>query len=156
MYAALQKSGNKHEMTYTPASGGHAQNYTGSLDFFKKALAANKNGCLDPKSPRFDSLATYCDSCKCDEQTAVAPVSAPVKAVVSIGYSKSINGAAETVSILSSGRHTLQVFNVSGAKVMSVSGLGKTTYSLRDVKRGVYFVKVSADGITKIGKIARF
>lgn len=156
LFNALKASGNKHEMTYTPASGGHAQNYTGSLDFFKKALAANKDGCLDPKNPKFDSLATYCSTGKCGDVTAVAPVSAPVKAVLSIGYSKRINGGAENISILSPSRHTLQVFSALGAKVISESGLGKTTYSLGGVKPGVYFVKVSIEGVTTIDKIARF
>ncbi len=154
LYNAFQKSGNKHEMTYTPASGGHAQNYTGSLDFFKKALAANKEGCLDPKSQKFDSLATYCGTATCC--TPVATISAPVEGMLSIGYSQRINKGAETISILSPGRHTIQIFDASGAKVMSESGLGKTKYRLGGVKRGIFFVKVSVKGITTIEKIAKF
>jgi hypothetical protein len=73
MFYALQMSGNQYEMTYTPTSGGHAANFTGSLDFFKKALAANKEGCLDPKSSAFDPLAIYCSSDICCTRVVTVP-----------------------------------------------------------------------------------
>ena len=47
-------------------SGGHAANFTGSLDFFKKTLEANKESCLDPGHEKFDPLAAYC-SFSCDQ-----------------------------------------------------------------------------------------
>ena len=154
LYNALTASGNKHEMTYTPASGGHAQNYTGSLDFFKKALAANKEGCLDPKSPKFDSLATYCGTITCC--SPVSTVRAPGEGMLSIECPLRISKGAEIISISSQGRHTIQIFDASGAKVMSESGLGKTKYKLGEVKRGVYFAKVFVEGITTIEKMVRF
>ncbi len=79
LFAALQKSGNQKEMTYTPASGGHAANFTGSLDFFKKALTANKEGCLDPANEKFDPLATYCSTGTCC--TPVATIPAPCEKI---------------------------------------------------------------------------
>jgi len=156
LYNALSKSANKHEMTYTPASGGHAANYTGSLDFFKKALAANKEGCLDPGSQKFDSLATYCSTGKCCDQTAVKPVTTPDNTVLYIGNSRRIDKGAETISILSPGRHNLQIFNSLGAKVISESGRGNAIYSLMKIRPGIYFVKLSVDGITTFDKIARY
>jgi acetyl esterase/lipase len=150
LYAALGKSGNKKENSYTPASGGHAANFTGSLEFFKKALAANKEGCLDPTNPKFDSLATYCSTGNCCAQVSTISVPAKIRCLQKTGKD------AEKISVVSSGRHTLQVFNASGIKVMSKSGLGKTTYSLEGIKHGVYFVNVSINGITSAEKIVRF
>jgi hypothetical protein len=114
MFAALQKSGNQHEMTYTPASGGHAANFTGSLDFFKKALAANKEGCLDPESPSFDPLATYCSTGNCCTQVATVP--APV-CIKSPAPASSFNGTI--LRVFENKPFTLSVFDCSGRVLMS-------------------------------------
>jgi acetyl esterase/lipase len=156
MFNALKASGNKHEMTYTPASGGHAANFTGALDFFKKALAANKEGCLDPKSSKFDSLATYCTAATCCNNLPDA-VTAPAEPVAALSpeYSK-ISKGAEAVTVSYVGRHTLQVFDALGVKIISAAGKGKTNYNLSGLKRGIYFVKVSVEGKSVIKTIARY
>jgi acetyl esterase/lipase len=148
LYNALKASGNKHEMTYTPASGGHAQNYTGALDFFKKALAANKEGCLDPKNPKFDSLATY--------YMPVATLGAPAHGMRPIERLQRANNDAAMTGILSPGRHSLRIFDASGAEVMSEYGFGKTKCRVGEIKHGIYFVKVTLEGKTRIEKMARF
>lgn len=157
LYDALIASRNKKDITFTPKQGGgHEANFNGSLDFFKKALSSNKEGCLDPNSPKFDSMATYCSSGDCCDPSSVAKTMGPTKNMLSIGYSQRINKTAETVSILSSGKHTLQIFNAFGAKVMNKSGLGKTNYNLGGIKSGVYIVKVSVNGLIITKNIVRF
>ncbi len=156
LYDALLASENQKEMTLAPnQGGGHSPDFNGSLDFFKKALAANKEGCLDLQSPKFDPLATYCNNGDCCEETATVKISSSVDDVLSIGYSR-VNKSAETISISSRGRHTTQIFNASGARIMSQSGQGKKEYNLRGVKSGVYIVKIFTDKTSITRNIVRF
>ncbi|MBN1128800.1 MAG: alpha/beta hydrolase [Chitinispirillaceae bacterium] len=143
MYAALQKSGNQHEMTYTPASGGHAPNFTGSLDFFKKALAANKEGCLDPESPKFDPLATYCSTGDCCAQVATIPASVCKKKSGSVF---SFNG--RSLRVLEMEPFTLLVFDLSGRLRMSGRYSSSTADRAIDLKlagSGLRFCEINAD-----------
>ncbi|MBN1577431.1 MAG: hypothetical protein JW913_12815 [Chitinispirillaceae bacterium] len=133
MWAALQKSGNQKDLSYSPVGGGHQANFGGSLDFFKKALAANKEGCLDPESNNFDPLATYCGTGECCTITAgrtARPSAVGQLPAALVRGLELVNTGAEAV--------TFTVFDVAGHVVttgqLAAHGsfnLGKTGSGLR-------------------------
>ncbi len=156
LYNALTASGNQKEMGFTSRQGGgHTPDFNGSLEFFKKALAANKEGCLDPQSPKFDPLATYCSTGDCCKETKIAKATSPVSNFLHIEYSRR-NNNTETISILSQGRHTLKIFNAFGALVFSQTGQGNAKYSLKTINSGFYIVRVTLNGAIATKNIVRF
>ncbi len=145
LFAALEMSGNKHEMTYTPAGGGHAANFSGSLDFFKKALAANKEGCLDPKSPKFDSLATYCGTGNCCNPATGAAGPAFIHKKNS-APDFSLRGTM--LGVLEMKPFTLSVFDLSGRLLMSgrfSSSEAARAIDLRPAGSGLRFCAIKVD-----------
>lgn len=143
---ALNASGNKHEMTYTPASGGHMQNYTGSLDFFKKALAANKAGCLDPKNPNFDSLATYCSTgiC-CTPIVRTVPSALKQHRPIQLIGLDLVNSSTQMVSYT--------VFDVAGHLLATGRLAPNCSFDLRETGSGLRLCELRGNGKTAHEKV---
>jgi acetyl esterase/lipase len=146
MFNALKASTNKHEMTYTPASGGHAPNLTGSLDFFKKALTANKEGCLDPKNPNFDPLATYCNTANCCTSVRTLPSTiTKMQPTASLQRLALVNYSAEMI--------TYTAFDVAGHVVASGRLAPNRSFDLRETGSGLRLCELQGNGITVHGKV---
>ncbi|NLD92536.1 MAG: alpha/beta hydrolase [Fibrobacter sp.] len=141
MFNALKASGNKHDMSYTPASGGHAANYSGSLDFFKKAFAANKEGCLDPMSSSFDPLATYCGTGTC-----CGTVNVVEKSIVPHNHPVNLRGF-DLVNT-STDAATYKIFDVSGHTVLTGRIAPNTSFDIRTTGSGVRLCELKVHGMT--------
>lgn len=156
LYDALMASGNTKDITFTPKQGGgHAADFDGSLAFFQKAFESNKEGCLDPTNPNFDSFATYCSANDCCIPSSALPFKLS-KGVLSVNKYLTFNKVTKTISILTSGNHTLNVFNALGTKIISKSGHGKTEYNLAKLKSGLYIVKLSTNELSLTKNIVNF
>jgi acetyl esterase/lipase len=141
MFNALKASTNKHEMTYTPASGGHAANFTGSLDFFKKALASNKEGCLDPKNPNFDPLATYCSTGNCSTPVGTLPSTiSKMQPTVSMRGLALVNSSIEMV--------TYTTFDVAGQVIASGRIAPNSSFDLRKTGSGMRLCEIKGNGVS--------
>jgi hypothetical protein len=115
-------------------------------------------GCPDPLAINYDSLATCGDSSSCE----YAPCCALPGYVEYDPYCTNhsddecglwpnligklnkpfINISSEGISITHLGKHSIQVFNVNGEKVISGNSKGPDRYSLSDLESGLYFIKV--------------
>jgi len=146
MWAALQKNGNKKDQSYTPVSGGHAANFNGSLDFFKKALTANKEGCLDTSSASFDPLATYCSTGNCCTAVRTQPlVTVKVQQAANVHGFDLVNTSASTV--------TYKIFDAAGHVLATGQIASKGSFNLKETGSGLRLYELRGNGVLFHGKV---
>jgi len=148
MWAALQANDNQKENAYHEnAGGGHQAYFNGSLDFFKKALADNKEGCLDTTSDSFDPLATYCltGAC-CDPKVAVSTTrltgNLPAASVRGLDL---VNSGTEAV--------TYTIFDVAGHVVTTRQLASHRSFNLRETGSGLRLCEINTNGVTVHEKV---
>lgn len=148
LWEAIQEVGNEKDMNYTPQQGGsHAEFGSGRLEFFQRALANNKEGCLDPHNANFDPLATYCSTGDCcnKTRTAYSPSATKQRHKTLMQGLDLVNTSGEAI--------VYKIFDVAGHLVTTGRLAPNRRFSLRETGSGLRLCELRVRGATVHGKV---
>jgi hypothetical protein len=136
-----------------------AQDWSGGILGCTDPLAENYN----PLATKDDSSCTYAACCGtegyveydpfCQQHDDAACITAGIgrKAM-----QRAVEITPDLVSVGINTPHTIRIANVTGESIFAQSSSGAREYQLNDLEAGIYFIEVTASGISKKGKIIRY